>query len=369
MNKQSLIALPILIFILLITTYISNIDFNNLGLTSAVFFQNSIETEDVIESYEDDEVKIMIVPGHDNDNPGAVYFDVKEADINLDVANYLADFLDDNDRFDVHLSRDDDGYTPKLSRYLNRNKEEIREFYNEKKDIMRELIDKGDVYSYVNMHHNTAQLEVVDILYGINKYVSEEDFDIVIHIHFNDHPGRFGKFGKYDGYAIYVPEKQYSNAGASKELAEYISSRLSTYFASSNMPKEADVVESQDLIAVGAYNTVDPISILIEYGYIYERQFQDLEIREIVYEELARQTYNGILDYVGDKKNTLVGYPNLNPQYFDFNHGETGEDVLALQVYLRNKGIYPLNEDLTECPVNGRYGDCTHYAVRKYLDR
>ena len=33
------------------------------------------------------------------------------------------------------------------------------------------------------------------------------------------------------------------------------------------------VVEDQELIAIGSFNTLNPIGLLIEYGYIYESQF------------------------------------------------------------------------------------------------
>lgn len=116
-----------------------------------------------------------------------------------------------------------------------------------------------------------------------------------MHIDFNDYPGRKGNTGKYNGFSIYIPEKQYSNANASRDFAIKIKDQLEQILPISNMPKESAIVESQDLIAVGAYNSSDAISILIEYGYIYEPYFTNPNIQEYIFSEIANQTYWGEL--------------------------------------------------------------------------
>lgn len=362
MNVREFIAI---VFLLLILTYpsLSRIDFRS--LTSAIFFQLSITTEDIQDEYEDKELKVLIVPGHDSKNTGAVYYDVTEAEMNLRVANYLYNLMDDNENIEVMLARNEDGYHSRLQRYFDSNIDEIREFYTEKKEIMRNLIEEGEVDTYVNIHHNTASSEVVDILYGINKYASEKEFDLVIHIHFNDHPGRRDGYGKYNGYAIYVPEKQYSNAEASYDLAEYVSSRLREYLPVSSMPKEDDIVESQDLIAIGAHNTIDSASILIEYGYIYEKAFQDVDIRDEMFKGLARMTYNGVMDYVKEKRDILIVFPEYELNNYNFNIGDTGKDIFNLQIKLIEEGVYRVTNN---CPLTGYYGNCTDSALDRYLD-
>ena len=172
-------------------------------LLSSVFFQNSIDPEDLLKKYKNDEdIKIIIVPGHDENNSGAVFGAVKEADMNLKVAEELFDLFKNDKHFETLLVRDADGYNEKISAYIEENSEEIQAFVSEKKDIMQDLNAVGKVNGYVNVQHNSARPEVVKILYGINKYANDNDFDIILHVHFNDYPGRSGSDGKYSGFSV-----------------------------------------------------------------------------------------------------------------------------------------------------------------------
>jgi N-acetylmuramoyl-L-alanine amidase len=128
-------------------------------------------------------------------------------------------------------------------------------------------------------------------------------------VHFNDYPQRKKSSpGDYSGFSIYVPEQQYSNSRSSREIAAQVSKQLGTYYPESNMPKEGSgVVEDQDLIAIGSFNTLDPASLLIEYGYIYEPQFLNPVIRSKVIEDLATQTYVGIHNFFGGSMPKLAG--------------------------------------------------------------
>jgi len=210
---------------------------------------------------------------------------------------------------------------------------------------------------------------VVNILYGVNKYANDNGFDIVFHIHFNDYPGRRGSWGKYSGFSIYVPERQYSNADASYDLAEKINDQLSQSFASSNMPKEGAIVEDQELIAIGANNTADPVSALVEYGYIYEDHFTNKKVSDVVLEELAYQTYKGIMNYISDDDIVAETYSRIGSRnwfYKNLSMGDKGVSTLALQDYLSDKGYYPPNDNLNKCPLTGFFGDCTQDALRMY---
>ena len=342
------------------------------SMLASVWFEDSINSNDLKRDYKKrNNIKVMIVPGHDDINSGAEYDGVSEASMNLRVAEYLYKYLNDNQRIDVTLSRDRQGYNKDLNNYLINKKDEIREFVYSQKDQMRRLMDAGEVDSYINIEHNTAPSRVVEILYGINKYVNDNDYDIVIHIHFNDYAGRKVKDGEYSGYSIYVPEQQYSNAKATKEFADSIADSLDEIFPKSNLPKEGSVVESQDLIAIGSYNTADSISLLMEYGYIYERQFHDPEIKDIIFNELAYQTYLGITDFFGDsipRKN--LDFVNNHVIQKSLTKGDSGKDVLALQVHLRNNDLYPLYPaNLSGCPVNGYFGECTEKSLKEFQRR
>ena len=255
-----------------------------------------------------------------------------------------------------------------MQKYLDSEKGNIEEFQKEKKEIMKELMEEGKVKGNIVVYHNFARPEVVDILYGINKFANDNDFDITLHIHFNDYPGRIGSHGKYSGFSIYVPEKQYSNAEASYDFAKKVSRHLSNIFAVSDMPKEDMITQDQELIAVGSYNTVDSVVALVEYGYIYESQFTDQKVKDVILKELAQQTYFGIMDYLNDTKSEYKTFKDFDNFKWTRNlsFGDRGLDVLALQDFLHDKGYYPHNDNLNNCPLNGNFGNCTESALKKY---
>ncbi|MGH7249546.1 MAG: N-acetylmuramoyl-L-alanine amidase, partial [Minisyncoccia bacterium] len=54
-------------------------------------------------------IKILLVPGHDNQTVGAVYGNLKETDMNLDLATRIFNTLSKDPRFEVHITRDSSG--------------------------------------------------------------------------------------------------------------------------------------------------------------------------------------------------------------------------------------------------------------------
>jgi N-acetylmuramoyl-L-alanine amidase len=369
----------IFLFISLFDFSILKSDFSINSLAGAVFSQK-IKTEDVVDDFKKvesktrisnrDKIKIMIVPGHDNENSGAIFGDIKEAELNLKVAERITDLLNEHKEIEVLLARNEKGYNKKLNIFFENEAEEILEFRQEKVDEMNELIEEGKIEKVVNIQHNFAKPEIVKVLYGINKYANDEDFDIVLHIHFNDYPGRIGTTGKYSGFAIYVPEKQFSNSEASYDFALKLSDQLKQILPVSNMPKESDIVESQELIAIGANNTSETISVLVEYGYIYESYFTDPEIQPYVFDEIAKQTYWGVMNYLRDDEKV----DQIYDVFYDFDfeeeldRGSFGIDVFSLQTFLRDSGYYPFETTLNKCPMNGYYGPCTEIALQKFQE-
>jgi N-acetylmuramoyl-L-alanine amidase len=378
--------------VLIAVLFISSDKFENqtTNLVASVFFQNSIETADVIKKYKrastknhyKKDVKIMIVPGHDNENSGAVLKDketgkvFKEADLNLKVANELNKLLSDEKGIKTFLTRDEKGYHRKLAEYFEKESDKIAEFRESKKQIMEKLVEEGRVQKEVHIHHNTARPEVANVLYGINKYANDNEYDIIIHIHFNDYPGRTKDWGEYSGFSIYVPEEQYSNAQASHDFAEELRDQLLLSFAESDMPQEDAITQDQELIAIGAYNSVDSIAVLLEYGYIYESQFTDSNISDYILNELAQQTYLGIMDFLSGEVKSFSSidakkhktFSNLEEYQWsgDLKKGDMGIEVLALQDFLRDKGFYPRLNTMNNCPINGRFGECTENALSEF---
>ncbi len=342
-------------------------------LSASIINKNSIETKDIVKKFTSDsskkKVKVMIVAGHDDQNSGAYFNGFREADLNLKLAIEL-DNLMASEKIDTFLIRDEKGFNKKFLKFLETEEDEINDFVNRKKNIINNLIQRGDYESKSQVHHNSAKPEVAKILYGINKYANDNKFDIVIHVHFNDYPGRKGNGGLYNGFSIYVPEEQYSNAEASLDLANKIKDQLSLSFAQSNLPQEGAIVEDQELIAVGSYNTIDPVSILIEYGYIYEKHFTDKNIDDVIFKEMANQTYLGVLNYLNNREdvtketfNSLSFYQNMGG---NLKIGDSGLDVLFLQDFLRDNSFYPYNKSLNECPINGSFGKCTQDSLKQF---
>ena len=350
---------------------------------ASVFFTDSTTTEALKEHYSVAEktkskIKLLIVAGHDDEFGGTEFRGVKEAKINLDLALNLAEFFKSNDKFEVTLVRDKNGYNPIFSDYFGKERESIKEFSKKQKETMSELVRAGDVFSAEGVIHNSAPAETVLKLYGINKWANENNIDIVLHIHFNDDPTRNRKRqaeGKYSGFAIYVPEAQYSNAKASRAVAEPIFSQMAKFYPVSNFIQEQDgIVEDQKLIAIGAHNTLDPVGILIEYGYIYESQFINEKIRKFVIKELALQTYIGLVHFFDTETKLSLKYDTLLLPHKWKETLQKGvkdkESILALQTALNFEKLYPPKGfNKHNCPITGNFGNCTSLALKKFQEK
>lgn len=307
-------------------------------------------------------IRILIVPGHDSESRGTHFGGKDEVEFNRIVADYLYGYLAKDPAFDVMNAHKDGDYHPNLKKYFEEEKEEIVDFQKEHKERMGDLVEEGKVEVHNGVQHNVATSDVVTRLYGINKWANKTEMDLVIHIHFNDHAGRrSGRYGKHEGFSIYVPEKQFSNAYVSREIAEDIAERLDKFWNISSLEVESEgVIEDQDLIAVGAFNTLEAASVLIEYGYIYENQFHNKEFSEDIFRELAFQTYVGITDFFDntdvDQKTSLLPHGWESP--IDLN--ASSKDMLSLQSLLAVSGYYPApGYDDEDCILSGVYNDCT----------
>lgn len=319
--------------------------------------------------------RILLVPGHDNEFWGTQFRGLKEAVMTLELGKRLLSLLIFDGEFEVIMSRDDEGYNSNLASYFSSEQSDILEFARGKKQIMNDLISDGKISPKTDgVYHNDAPSPVVVRLYGINKWANENNIDLVVHLHFNDYPRKNkNTAGRYSGFSIYVPERQYSNSRASKAVAEEVFKQLKVYYTESNMPKEnVGVVEDQDLIAIGSFNTLDPAALLIEYGYIYEPQFLDPTIRNKIIEDLATQTYIGIRNFFGSSMPTLAGKYNTAflPHTFQdvLAAGvKNNPSVLALQAALTLEGVFPPDDfDERACPLAGTYGACTKKSVADF---
>jgi N-acetylmuramoyl-L-alanine amidase len=312
-------------------------------------------------------IKVLVMPGHEPNFGGAEYGNLKERDMVVDLSGYLAEFLKSNSHYEVVVARDANGWNPDLESYFSSRWSEIIAFLNERKSETLNLIERGEHLKVKNdLIPNNARQDVALRLYGINKWSNENKVDIAIHVHFNDYPRTDHSVpGKYSGLSIYVPERQYANSTTTRAIADTIFNRLSKYNAVSNFPAEDEgIIEEQDLIAIGSYNTLDVPSMLIEYGYIYEPQFSDPLVRQSTLKDLAFQTYLGIQDFFGSGNDISLVYDTLMLPYVWKNEitktDSDKNDVLALQSALLVEGVYPPGErSKNDCPRTGMFGPCT----------
>lgn len=247
----------------------------------------------------DEPIKILLVPGHDEKSPGAIYGNLREVDMNVALAWKIYELLQADERFEVHITQDEEGYTSEFYEHFTKNKKIIDTFTSSSKRNMTNALSGGTFVEKPNTPHGLASEDAAFKLYGVNKWVNRNDIDAVIHIHFNDHK-RKNKWamGQRRGFAIYVPDDQFVNSTDSSALAHSVFTELKKKYPVSDYYKEmAGVVPDQKLIALGANKTLVSTarSILVEYGYIYH--FGNLATRHKAYVDMSRLTVSGIINY------------------------------------------------------------------------
>lgn len=363
--------------------YYINTAFEKVEYLAAALLHKPVTVAELHDKYKGSwgkKVRVLIIPGHEPDYGGTEYGDLKEREMNVELSKYLGEFLKNNGHYDVMLARDDTQWSPTLLNYFITQWEQIIVFFKENKnETLRIYTTATSTILRDNSKrviHNAARTDVALRLYGINKWVNENAVDIAIHIHFNDYPRKKAREpGIYSGFSIYVPERDYANSTTTRAVAEKVFKRISKYNGVSNLPNEDEgIVEEPDLIAIGAYNTTNAASMLIEYGYIYEPQFQNEEVRSRTLKDLAFQTYLGLQDFFGSGNDVSFAYdtlmlPHSWTNVVSSNKGSS-EDVLALQSALLLDGLYPGNgKTKNDCPRSGRVGPCTLSALEAFQKR
>jgi len=253
-------------------------------------------------------IRILLVPGHDNEVWGAQYGNMKEADMNLALATRIYNILKKDKRFEVYITRDGStsiGYSKEFDDYFTFHHDEIAAFEKNNKASTEAEIADGAFVQKENVPHHTVSSDVALRLYGINKWADENKIDAVIHIHFNDYPrAKSWTIGKYKGFTVYFPDGQFPNSKGSSQLAADIFTELHKKYITSTYPPElGGLIPDQQLIAMGANGTLDATvrSVLIEYGYIYEKKFRSRSTRLQAYNNMAQLTATGIKKYFSTK--------------------------------------------------------------------
>ncbi len=315
-----------------------------------------------------EKIKILIVPGHDDEYTGTGFSDYSEDDLNLEISDTLYTLLSSEPAFQVERTRTQTGYTPEFVNYFGTERLAVEEFRKAARENYQTQLASGFVAEQGNqVFHNNAQPEVAYRLAAINKYANDKDFDMVLHLHINDSGGRLaGVPGKYTGFTIYIPERQFSNSAASRSLATSLNQALSKVLTTSNHPGESvGITEDRELIAIGSNNSLQSGAVLIEYGYIYEPQYTTPLVRTAALNAYARETYRGIMNFFGvQPKMAIAPQPLTN----DLTKGMVNNpSVLSLQTVLSRLGFYPpLGQTLSTCAVAGNFGPCTERAVKAF---
>ena len=272
--------------------YISFLFFSFLLIPSFFVYAKSVSTIPI---------KILIVPGHDNEVWGAEYGNMKEADMTLTLATNIFNLLKKDKKFKVYITRDKNGYTTEFANYFTLQKDNINSFKEDAKKKFAEKVTSGTFTKKTIVYHNSVSQEVAIDLYGINKWANENKMDMVLHVHFNDYPRPNNlTIGKYKGFVIYMPETQMPNSETSQKLAKNIYNQLIKKYNTSTLPEEKDgLIPEQNLIALGAKDTLisSVRSVLIEYGYIYEKKFRKSSTRVQAFKDMANLTIVGIKNY------------------------------------------------------------------------
>lgn len=312
-------------------------------------------------------VKILIVPGHEPQFGGTEFGAVKERDVAVTIAKNLEAQLKTDSRFEVVVARDTVQWNPFLDTYFSSQWNAIQSFVADKKSAVQN--SGGLLGAVFQASHNAAPSDVATRLYGITKWSNENGVDLAVHVHLNDAGDHAeGTPGSQSGFAVYVPDFGYGNSVTSRALGASITNELNHYSATSSLAIENfGVAGDQELIAVGAYDTANYASVLVEYAYIYESKITNPTILPLVEKDFANSTYRGIKRFFGAH---TVYYDTLAlPHRFTTTPKKdtASSEVYALQMALRRVGLYPTpGQYFYDCPVSGYFGQCTIDALKAY---
>lgn len=362
-----------------ITIIISFLYFTNFIFVANAAEDKPVSLTDINADYatsSKEKANILIVPGHEPNFGGAQFGSLYERNMVVEVGQDLEQFLQTNPNYKVSVTRNTKSWSSTFADYFKNYWNDIIAWEKTSKKNGSKLVALGSS-SAPSVIHNSAPTNVAIRLYGITKWANENNIDLMIHLHFNDYPGHSSHVaGKYSGLVIYTPAIQYANSPTTKAIADAVFKRLSLYNPISNLPIESKgVIDDPELIAVGANNTADAASMLIEYDYIYEPQFVNPKVRSLALKDLAYQTYLGTQDFFN--KNSDVTVASLyNPEsLYDWKNQVTSthsnsEDIYALQTALIMDGdLPPAGKSKNDCPHSGIFGSCTRLAIQAFQQK
>ncbi len=236
--RRSNVLLIVLVFMLSLAAYSIN-------------FTKDPTVPVVTNPYADNELIVLIDPGHGGEDPGAVsdYSGIKEKILNLDISFKLKALLE-NENIKVLMTRDEDtlNYAPGTSGISNKRMQDLK---NRK-----------------NMMDNSGA-------------------DIAVSIHFN----KFNQTQYYGAQVFYPP-----NCLDGEKLAKHIQSELKSQVDPGN--KREALIKSDGLIIIKNWKTP---TVIVECGFLSNRAEEE-KIRDEQYRlRLAVAIKDGIIKYFKEK--------------------------------------------------------------------
>jgi len=243
--------------------------------------------------------KVLLVAGHTAQTKGAVFGNTTEYELNYDIMKKLEREMKSRG-FEVLVSHEGSDYNQTFLNYFDANEKRILDYRENRKDAYDKQYPQGVVTNDTD-HNHASPLGVIQ-LYGVNLWANENNMDAVVHLHFNDYPGRpAGTRGTHTGFSVFAPLKTNQHFIESFNLAKSVEKHMLKYINRSTVKNESAGVLESELIAVGQANSTTMPSILIENGFIYESKFTDKSRREPVLTRQANSIANGIEEYFQNK--------------------------------------------------------------------
>jgi len=346
--------------------------FPKVATSFATTTNSQVGTTSFLDNFSTKKVRILIVPGHEPDSGGTNFGKLYERDLAVTIGEDLQQILDSDSHYQSFITRDAQSWNPIFTDYFQNNWNQILAWEQSAKI---DFLKSTSTISSLEEIHNNADVDDAMRLYGVNKWSNENNIDLMIHIHLNNYPGASKKIaGKYSGLVMYIPSATLQNNTISRPIAERIFNRLSLYNPISNLPVQSQgLEEDSSLIAMGAYNTSNVASMLIEYEYIYDPQIVNPQVRDIAFKDLAYQTYLGLQDYYNKNLNiTATSSYNPSVNVYVWNTPVTSvdsnpEDIYAMQTALIMDNDYPpKGKTKNACPHSGTFGTCTRLAIQAF---
>lgn len=164
-------------------------------------------------------VRILIDPGHNAITKGSMGWLGYEYYMTLRLAKQLTAILDEDDRFEYFLSREGDYYSRPIKEYMTNNYGKLLGIYGAK---------AANAYRDTNM----ARYQVLE-LYAIRNYAIENNFDLLLSLHF-DYMPYISRRAKTEGFHVIVSPYN-GEFNASIQVASKISERMQESYKVSPM--------------------------------------------------------------------------------------------------------------------------------------